>query len=340
MPVDDFHDIQKHMEDSIESFMNKVPATQRAILDDILHELRKLELNRDDNTIKNTVKNIRLMGSIKNKINRLVVTDDYIKDVKQYTRAFDKVTTMQNEYWKSVEEKFKPKTLLREIKIQTIDDTVNKLTEAGIGANIADPITDILRSHITSGGSYKKLEQHLRNFLTDNSTGDGALTKYSRQITTDAIQQYNASYTQNVSIDLGYEWFRYQGTDIRTTRPFCDAMTDGDRKYFHISEIPALLRADNLYYSTAQGDKKVPIYEHTGLPNGMIEGTNAANFFVYRGGYNCRHQIWPVIERTVPLEARQRAYTSPAYYQWSRINKTDDERKKIADERVRIAETL
>src|SRR5262245_61129074 len=170
MPAEDFRDIQRQMEKSIDEFMKKVPARQKEMLDEILFNLKKLDLN-SDRIIKNTVKNIRLMASIRNKLNRLIVNDDYIKDLKKYIGIFDTVTSMQNDYWKQQEAKFKPKTLLKEIKKQTVEDTVNKLSEAGIGANITDKISDLLRANITTGGSYQKLEQQLRNYLTDNSTG-------------------------------------------------------------------------------------------------------------------------------------------------------------------------
>ena len=97
-----------------------------------------------------------------------------------------------------------------------------------------------------------------------------------------------------VSSDLGYEWYRYMNSDIETTRCFCDAMTDKD--YFHISEVPGLLKGKGL---RCDGEP-VPIYAKTGLPYGMIDGTNAENFFIRAGGWNCGHSIQPVNVRQVP----------------------------------------
>jgi hypothetical protein len=48
------------------------------------------------------------------------------------------------------------------------------------------------------------------------------------------------------------------------------------------------------------------IYDATGLPMGMIDGTNPENFFVNRGGYNCGHELIPVSEVSVPKEVRER----------------------------------
>jgi hypothetical protein len=49
----------------------------------------------------------------------------------------------------------------------------------------------------------------------------------------------------------------------------------------------------------------------------MIPGTDAANFFVNRGGYNCGHQIRPVNERQVPTEVVARVKATPEYQAWN-----------------------
>jgi hypothetical protein len=312
----DFNDILKEIEGSIKSFNKGIPAAQKAMYQELAKELRRLDLTGDK--IKATVKNLKVIQSIKNKLTKFILNDDYLEDVKEFVKSFNTVTKLQNEYWKGVESKFKPGPLLKEIGKQAISDTVKQLTESGIGANIGDAITDILRTNITSGGSYKALNKELLESLTDTQKSDGLLTRYSKQITNDSIQQYNRQYTQQVAAGLGFEWYAYQGSDIRTTRPFCDAMTD--LRYFHISEIPRLLRADGLYYMKDGKKTKVPIYPKTGLPAGLIEGTNAENFLIRAGGYNCGHQIRPVPERNVPLEVRDRVYNTTAYQRWKSNN--------------------
>lgn len=311
-----FNDIIKEIDQAIEKFNKKIPAAQKAMYNELVGELKRLDLNGDK--IKTTVGNLKIIQSVKNKLTRLILTNDYLADVKEFVKSFNEIAKLQNQYWKSVESTFKPKPLLKEIRQQAIADTVQQLTESGIGANIGDAITDILRTNVTAGGSYKALNSQLLESLTDTQKSDGLLTKYSKQITTDSIQQYNRQYTQQVAAGLGFEWYAYQGSDIRTTRPFCDAMTD--IRYFHVSEIPRLLRAEDLYYTKDGGRQKVPIYPKTGLPHGMIEGTNAENFFIRAGGYNCGHQIRPVPERNVPLETRDRVYNTLAYQRWKSNN--------------------
>lgn len=306
-----YEDIIKKIEKAIEKFNNKIPSIQKAIFDDIQEQLKRLDTA--NGKIKATVANLKIITSIKNKMLKLILTPEYIKEVKDFAKAFSEITVMQNDYWKSVEKTFTPKTLLKEIKKQAIADTVKNLTGQGIGATISDQISAILRTNITTGGSYAKLTSQLREKIL-NTTTDGALQKYAKQITTDSINQYNAQYTQAVSNDLGFEWFAYQGSDIMTTRPFCDAMTD--IRYFHITEIPRLLKAEDLYYIKDGVKTKVPIYDKTKLPHGMIPGTNPSNFQINRGGYNCGHQIRPVSEGLVPVEIKERVFATSAYKSW------------------------
>lgn len=310
-----FNDITSRIKQAIDRFNKKIPASQRAMLDGIEEQLTRLDLK--GSRIKPTIANLKIVGAIKNKLLGLVLNDEYMGEVKQFAQAFRDVSILQREYWQGIESTFKPRSILKEIRTQAISDTVSKLTDSGIGTNISDNISDILRTNITTGGAYKDLLGQLRESLTDTQKSDGLLTRYAKQITTDSINQYSANYTQIVSSDLGYEWYAYQGTDIKTTRPWCDSMTD--RRYFHVSELPSLLRADNMYYEKNGQRLKVPIYAKTGLPNGMIDGTNPENIFVRRGGYNCGHQIRPVSASLVKLQNNElynQVIASPQYNAW------------------------
>jgi hypothetical protein len=314
-----FNDILKRIDQALARFNRKIPASQRAMLDGIEEELRRLDLK--DGRIKPTIANLKAVGAIKNKLLRLVLNDEYISEVKEFAQAFRDVSVLQREYWQTIESSFKPRSILKEIRTQAISDTVSKLTESGIGTNIADNVAGILSSNVTTGGSYKDLLGQLRESLTDTQKSDGLLTRYAKQITTDGLNQYSANYTQIVSADLGYEFFAYQGSDIKTTRPFCDAMTD--LRYFHVSEIPRLLRADDLYYMKDGNKTKVPIYPKTGLPSGLIDGTNPANFMIRRGGYNCGHSIRPVSANLVQAQSIERyneIINSPEYKRWKTVN--------------------
>ena len=310
-----FSEVIKQIDGAIADFNSSMPAVQNDVLTEVLNQLKRLDLNGD--TIKTTVANLKIIGSIKQKLQGIILSDDYLDKVNDFVSTFTSIATLQNVYFKEIESTFKPFTLLDEIKVQAIDDTVASLTEQGIGANIINEVAGILNDNITVGGTYKQLEQQLRQSLTDTKSGDGLITKYTKQITTDAVNQYSAQYTQAVAQGYDFEWYAYQGSDIMTTRPFCFAVTDF--RYFHVSQVPGLLQAKYLngplLYKTFKDPeyRAVPIYDKTQLPGGMIEGTNPSNFFIRRGGYNCGHQCRPVTEAQVPQDILDKVKATSAY---------------------------
>lgn len=313
-----FQEIIKTIQSAVNQFNKQIPGIQEQMMEALQEQLRRLDVDGAGN-LKQTVANIKTMASIKSKLTKIVVNDDYVASVKDFITAFNNISTLQNEYWASVDAKFKPGPLLREIRIQAIQNTVDQLTENGIGTNITSRIVNTLQQNITSGGSLMKMQRVLNGQIVGTEEYDGFLKGYTKQVTVDSINQYNAQYTHAVASGLNYEWYAYQGSDITTTRHFCDAMTDF--RYFHVSEIPRLLKAVDLYYTDKDGKQKlVEIYPKTGLPYGMIAGTNADNFFINRGGYNCGHQIRPVSEGIVPQDIQARVKATPHYAAYQKLN--------------------
>lgn len=304
-----YNDIIKTITKSLKRFDKSIPGLQSELYKEMLEQVKRLDTK--DGRIAVTVKNLSILNSIKNKLNRIVLNKDYLTEVKDFAKTFNEVFKQQSEYWKGVESKFKPRPLLKAIRNQAISDTVSSLTSQGISTNVSDAVVNILRQNITAGGSYADLTEQLRESLTNTPSSKGILDRYVKQIASDGINQFNRQYTQIVSSDLGYEWYRYMNSDITTTRCFCDAMTD--KSYFHITEVPELIKGKGGLLCKGE---PVKIYKKTKLPYGMIDGTNAENFFVRAGGWNCRHSIQPVNEKQVPVAVRDTVYATSAYKSW------------------------
>lgn len=286
------------VEDSAKTFNDKTPSLQQRVYDEIVLLLKDLDLKGDK--LATTVKNIRAIGDINRKLEKIIFDEGYKEQVKDFLKVYSEIALAQNQYFSAVETKFKPTPVLQAIREQSVDTTLNGLTEAGLTANVIDPIKNILQKSITTGGSYKDLSETLRVNLTDDQTGDGLMTRYLKTYTTTSVAQYSRNYSQTVAEGLQFTWYRYIGSNIETTRCFCRAMTE--KEYFHKSEIPALLKGDFAEFK----DKECGINRKTGLPEGMINGTNIANFMTYAGGWNCQHSIFPVPPSAVPQELRDK----------------------------------
>jgi len=281
------------VDEGLITFNEAIPAIQEQIYRRLLRFQKELIVQGD--TITNSVKNIQLLSSLKSDLEDIILNDtDYLESVTKLGKLYEKVDTLNYSYFKALEKKFKPPKVMDAIRKQSVSILVDSLTESGLNTELITPIREMITAYTTTGGSYSKMTKELNNYINGTPEIDGALVKYTKQIATDSINQYTATVNSVLASDLGWEWFRYVGSNIKTTRTFCKAITK--KQYYHISELPQIIKGNFEEFRAMKGR----IYERTGLPDGMIEDTNTSNFQVYRGGYNCGHQAYPVPTALVP----------------------------------------
>jgi hypothetical protein len=283
----------KAIDDGLITWDEAMPKIQEQIYRRLLIFQKELIIQGD--TITNSVKNIKLLSDLKSDLESIILDDsDYLESVTKFAKLYDKVTDLNFAYFKALEKKFKPPKVMEAVKKQSVSLVLDSLTEAGMNTNLINPVREMINTYVTTGGSYSQLSKELNNYINGTPTIDGALVKYTKQIATDSINQYTATVNQVVSADLGWEWFRYVGSNIKTTRTFCKALTQ--KQYYHRSELPKIIKGNFAEFKEMKGQ----IYDKTGLPQGMIEDTNVSNFQTYRGGYNCGHQSYPIPTYLVP----------------------------------------
>ena len=275
---------------SVIDFTDGLPAVQQKTFNKLLLLIKDLKTDVRGN-ILNNVENLKKIQAIKNEVDNLILTDSYLKKVGDFTRIYSTVAEINNNYFSAITTAFKPKLVLKEILKANVQTTVESLTESGISAAYGNAIKDILLKNITTGGSYADMAEILRGTIIGKDGEDGALVKYAKTYATTAINQFNAQYNKSVSDDLGLNWYQYTGTIRKTSREFCKVLKE--KKYFHRNEIEGFLTGH-------VGDKTIPLSQSTGLPYGFDETTTANNFIILRGGWNCNHQIFPIMDSLVP----------------------------------------
>jgi hypothetical protein len=293
--------ILKAIDEGVIDFQEAIPKIQEKIYKKLL--LLQKELSVQGETITNTVKNVKLLSSLKNDIETIILEDtDYLEAVAKFAKLYEKITILNYGYFKSIEKKFKPSKVIDEVRKQSVSLVIDGLTEAGLQSNFINPVREIINTYVTTGGSYSKLSGELNNYINgyNSEAGpiDGSFVKFTKQITTDAINQYNAQVNEITSSDLGWDWFRYVGSNIKTTRTFCEALTK--KEYYHRSELAQIIKGNFAEFKSMDGK----IYDKTGLPQGMYDDTNTSNFPIYRGGYNCGHQAYAIPTYLVPKTIR------------------------------------
>ena len=154
-----------------------------------------------------------------------------------------------------------------------IDITRSNLLGAGVKDNFSNAIREVLKANINGVGNRATLRKTLTEFIEGSPTEKPYLQRYITQVTNDAVMGFNAEYLQSISEDLDVQYYSYSGTIIGDSRPFCVARAGRRFKKEEIEKWPDL-----------------------GNWQGRIPGTNKQTIFSYRGGWNCRHLIWPISE--------------------------------------------
>jgi hypothetical protein len=102
---------------------------------------------------------------------------------------------------------------------------------------------------------------------------NGLYSRYVKQISRDALGQFDGQINAIIAEEFGLDAFRYVGSLIDDSRPQCVRWVG--KRILEKSEMP-----EQIAWANNNG-------------SGMIPGTNPDNFLVFRGGYNCRHRAIP-----------------------------------------------
>ncbi len=279
-------------------FLEGVDKSESGIFNRTLSIVKELETN-PDGSIKQTVKNLKLLSRVRKTIENEVITDAYIKRVGTLNNQFPAIAQLNNGYFKGIEAAFNPnKELFKEIVKNSIASTSASLLDSGIDENVINPIVRIVDDSVTSGSTFSDMIDELRLVIKGDEERLGQLRRYSQQITQDALNQFNASYNETIARDLDLEWYLYSGGRRKTSRPFCKKYAG---RYFHKKEVEDFGRKKDLDGSNLCGGSS-----KTDLCAGRIRGTNSSNIFRYRGGWQCKHLYKPTLIDSVPKNVIKR----------------------------------
>ena len=110
--------------------------------------------------------------------------------------------------------------------------------------------------------------RELRRVYAADRTGNN-MRRYARQMIVDSMMQFDASINVVAGREIGADRWRYYGTVVEDSRPFCVKHLDQVWTEEEIRET----WAETSWQGKADGDP-----------------------FIVRGGYNCRHHFRPVFE--------------------------------------------
>jgi hypothetical protein len=285
----------KQLNDSVENFNSSLNVIQADVLAEV--ELLLKDISLSGSNITQSVSNLRRINTLKDRIDKVVISPEYKQRVIDFGKAFSTVEDTLDSYFSTLIEEYSAPEILAEIKKLAIQEVVEGLTESGIRANVSDRIGAMLQDNIEAGSKYTDMVKELKAFIVGDSETLGAMERYAGTITTDSINQYAATYNKIITDDLDMDWSVYVGALVGGSRDLCEHLIA--KKYIHKSELPGIVKGkiDGV---------QIPINRKTGLPYGMIPGTTVNNFQVRRGGYKCNHLLLATSEERVPIEIRKR----------------------------------
>ena len=270
-PQDRFSDrVSSIIQSAIEKFASGFEGDILAIEREIEILLKGIDIR--EGSIVPSVSNLRIINQVDDKIRMALSKSGYENRIRQFEKNYQSLWNTNNKYFKGLAEAFIPnESMFKAIRERAVQSLNESLAGAGLQTTLIEPIKNILDANITSGGDFFDMKKQVSQLVNG-----GKLESYSGQITRDGINQFNANYHEQVSSELGLDWFLYRGGTVKDTRPFC---AERKGKYYHRSEVESWAKL-----SWA----------------GKIPGTTKSTIYTYRGGFNCMHQIVAVDASVVP----------------------------------------
>ena len=256
------------LQDKLEADMESaLPQVFKELSDDVIDLVSELSLDPDDRA-----KNLRDIIDLKRKIGDALIGNAlYQSKVKEVLEGYKQLANLSDDFMSLILDDYTRKQDLYEAILKAnVNITKDALLGAGIRDNFSNAIRELLKANIAGVGDKRELRKILTQFIQGTETEKPFLQRYITQVTNDSVMIFNQEYLNTISEDLDIEYYIYSGTIIKDSRPFCVA------------------RTGRLFTK-----EQVKSWGKLGPWKGKIPGTNEKTIFVYRGGYNCRHQIWP-----------------------------------------------
>ena len=256
--------LQAKLEANMESAL---PQIFKQLSEEVIDLVAELSLDPEDRA-----KNLRDIIDLKRKIGDALVGNAlYQAEVFKVVEGFKELAKLSDDFIGVIFDDYSRKNdLYKAVLKANVDLTRDALLGAGVRDNFSNAIREVLKANISGVGDTRELRKVLTQFITGSETEKPFLERYITQVTNDAVMTFNQEYLNTISEDLDVEYYIYSGTIIKDSRPFCVA------------------RAGRLFTRD-----QVKSWGKLGQWQGKIPGTNEKTIFTYRGGYNCRHNIWP-----------------------------------------------
>lgn len=221
----------------------------------------------------------KAINGLSTDISKFISGNKQYNDVlKGYFVKFDQVEQLNKDLHKAMSD-VNVSSLVKAAgpqKKQLIEQITTNMTSQGVDVNFVQPLKKTLYNNLLLGVPQSDAKQWMRNYIAGQGETLGQLERYAGQVTRDALNQYDGTINNMIRNQFEFNAIRYVGSLVKDSRPQCE-------RWVGMGIIPI-----------TELDAEIAWAEGNG--SGMIPGTTAENFEVYRGGYNCRHDAIPYYE--------------------------------------------
>lgn len=272
MALDDFVSDKDRIIDAAEStFLKAVPDFQDRLARRLQTWLSTLDIQ--GGKIDQNQAIIEKISDLERTINAELRAMGYGQEVQNYISNFDQINKLNQDLHGEVNKIRVTDAQLNPVRSRMVDETINIFAGEGLDKNLKQPIKDIVRRNIVFGSTLSDAEEQLRLEILGNKEKLGRFERYAKQISRDAIQQYDGAVNNQIRETFEMPNIRFVGSLIQDSRPQCV-------RWVGMGTIPFDALEQEIAFAEASG-------------SGMIPGTTPSTFTIYRGGYNCRHEAIP-----------------------------------------------
>ena len=268
----------------------------------LLNRLSKLinELDTVDGQLVKSAANLTRISTIISELRDYLTSGEYVKIVEAFNNEFTAQQAVTASYFGQVLE-VEPIVTTFNAQLYQLNRAAaleGVLSNATLDSMLLNDVRSTLIEAVGSNARFGNTYDALQDLVIGNAEKEGQLLRYSRQIVSDTFATTDRAYTQLISEEYQFQWFRWLGGKMKTTRCLC-------------------LNLNGRYLSKGELEK-IGAFELSIIPElascrtgngwaGAMPNTNSQTIFVTAGGYNCQHSILPVSTFGVPKEDIVRA---------------------------------
>lgn len=272
---------EKNLNRIPDKLLTDIQKSEKEIYGKIISLLDKLKRDSSGN-IEISKANIAIAADITNELKIILNTKSYLKSLREFANGFDTQAEFNDDYFRKVFKGFKTSVTADALLQKAKKAALDQLLGAPAEASFITPVAGIVDTAVSSGVPWTDLSNQIKDFVLGADGDNGKLAQHASQVAYDSFAFSDRAYTNIIAEENDAVWYLWSGTQLETSRPFCE---ERKGKYFHYKEIQGW--ADLNWV-------------------GKADGTNEQTIFIVAGGYRCIDSILPVSVSVVPLEDIQR----------------------------------